>query len=119
MLQNGNTKPTNHDLPSDGLTLKELFEKNDGLTYNDFIILPGFINFSSDNVSLQSRLTKSISIKTPFVSTPMDTVTESTMASMQNSCSNNRNFAVCFFSSSSLLFLSCNGFEWWNWNYTS
>lgn len=82
MLHNGDNKTTtNHDLPSDGLTLSELFAKNDGLTYNDFIILPGFINFPSDDVSLQSRLTKSITIKTPFVSTPMDTVTESTMAS--------------------------------------
>jgi IMP dehydrogenase len=76
MLHNGN-----HNLISDGLTLKELFEKSDGLTYNDFIIFPGFINFSSDNVSLQSKLTKSITIQTPFVSSPMDTVTESTMAS--------------------------------------
>lgn len=80
MLQNGNGKTTIHDIPSDGLLLKELFERSDGLTYNDFIILPGFINFPSDSVSLQSRLTKSITIKTPFVSTPMDTVTESTMA---------------------------------------
>ena len=76
MLHNGN-----HDSKSDGSTLKELFRKNDGLTYNDFIILPGFINFSSDNVSLESKLTKSITIKTPFISSPMDTVTESTMAS--------------------------------------
>jgi IMP dehydrogenase len=77
MLQNGN----HYDSSSDGLTLKELFEKNDGLTYNDFIILPGFISFPSDNVSLQSKLTKNITIKTPFISSPMDTVTESTMAS--------------------------------------
>jgi len=66
---------------SDGLTIKELFQNNDGLTYNDFIILPGYINFSSDNVSLTSKLTKKITIKTPFVSSPMDTVTESKMAS--------------------------------------
>jgi IMP dehydrogenase len=84
MLQNGNSKTHYHDAISDGLTLKDLFEKNDGLTYNDFIILPGFINFSSDHVSLQSKLTKSITIKTPFVSTPMDTVTESTMASKRS-----------------------------------
>jgi IMP dehydrogenase len=82
MIQNGKTENGNYlDAQSDGLTLKQLFEKNDGLTYNDFIILPGFINFSSDNVSLESRLTKNITIKTPFISTPMDTVTESTMAS--------------------------------------
>jgi IMP dehydrogenase len=85
MLQNGNSKIHYHDTTiSDGLTLKDLFEKNDGLTYNDFIILPGFINFPSDQVSLHSKLTKSITIKTPFVSTPMDTVTESTMASKKS-----------------------------------
>jgi len=81
MLHNGSSKTNHYDVLSDGLTMKELFEKNDGLTYNDFIILPGYINFPSDNVSLQSKLTKTITIKTPFVSTPMDTVTESTMAS--------------------------------------
>ena len=66
---------------SDGLTIKELFQNNDGLTYNDFIILPGYIHFSSDAVSLKSKLTKKLTIKTPFVSSPMDTVSESTMAS--------------------------------------
>ncbi len=66
---------------SDGLTIKQLFQSNDGLTYNDFIILPGYINFASDYVSLTSKLTKKITIKTPFVSSPMDTVSESTMAS--------------------------------------
>ncbi len=81
MFHNGNSKTNHHDFTSDGLTLNNLFQSNDGLTYNDFIILPGFINFSSDNVSLQSKLTKSITIKTPFISTPMDTVTESRMAS--------------------------------------
>lgn len=71
----------NEENMSDGLTVKQLFQHHDGLTYNDFIILPGFINFSSDQVSLESKLTRKISIKTPFVSSPMDTVTESTMAS--------------------------------------
>jgi IMP dehydrogenase len=81
MHQNGNGTTDDHYSTSDGLTMKELFQNNDGITYNDFIILPGFINFSSDNVLLQSQLTKTINIKTPFISTPMDTVTESTMAS--------------------------------------
>ncbi len=81
MLRKVTSNGDTHELPSDGLTMEELFQKNEGLTYNDFIILPGFINFPSDNVSLQSKLTKTITIKTPFVSTPMDTVTESTMAS--------------------------------------
>ncbi|CAF0873828.1 unnamed protein product [Adineta ricciae] len=81
MHPNGHNQFTDdNEADNDGLTLKELFGRSGGLTYNDFIILPGFIDFSSDNVSLQSRLTKSITIKTPFISTPMDTVTESNMA---------------------------------------
>lgn len=72
----------NHDETiCDGLSVKELYQTNDGLTYNDFIILPGYIDFPSDKVSLTSKFTKNITIKTPFVSSPMDTVTESTMAS--------------------------------------
>jgi hypothetical protein len=81
MFHNGNGKKADDPTITDGLAIKELFQNHDGLTYNDFIILPGYIDFSSDNVSLQSKLTKSLNIKTPFISSPMDTVTESSMAS--------------------------------------
>ncbi|VEU24361.1 DEKNAAC105501 [Brettanomyces naardenensis] len=66
----------------DGLSAKELMDSkvNGGLTYNDFLILPGKIDFPSHDVSLDSKLTKKISLKTPFVSSPMDTVTEEEMA---------------------------------------
>lgn len=66
----------------DGLSIKELIDSTNfgGLTYNDFLILPGLINFPSSNVSLESKLTKKITLKTPFVSSPMDTVTEENMA---------------------------------------
>ncbi|XP_013859647.1 inosine-5'-monophosphate dehydrogenase 1b isoform X4 [Austrofundulus limnaeus] len=65
---------------SDGHTAEELCSKGDGLTYNDFLILPGFIDFTSDEVDLTSALTKKITLKTPLISSPMDTVTESAMA---------------------------------------
>ncbi|RWS15389.1 inosine-5', partial [Dinothrombium tinctorium] len=68
------------ELLEDGLTAKQLLNSGDGLTYNDFLILPGFIDFTTDEVQLKSQLTKKISLNAPLVSSPMDTVTESEMA---------------------------------------
>ncbi len=65
---------------NDGVSAKELFGGKMGYTYDDIILLPGHINFSVDEVNLSTRLTKNIRLNTPFVSSPMDTVTESHMA---------------------------------------
>jgi IMP dehydrogenase len=66
----------------DGLSAEELMDSkvNGGLTYNDFLILPGFIDFPASAVSLESKITKKITLKTPLISSPMDTVTETDMA---------------------------------------
>ncbi|KAG7162675.1 Inosine-5'-monophosphate dehydrogenase 1b-like 1, partial [Homarus americanus] len=67
-------------VPEDGNTGAQLFATGEGLTYHDFIILPGFIDFAAEEVDLTSALTKKVSLKAPLVSSPMDTVTESEMA---------------------------------------
>ncbi|KAL9090943.1 MAG: hypothetical protein Q9159_001686 [Coniocarpon cinnabarinum] len=66
----------------DGLDVQTLLDsaKHGGLTYNDFLILPGYIGFSASDVTLDTPVTKRITLKTPFVSSPMDTVTEHNMA---------------------------------------
>ncbi|KAF1741624.1 hypothetical protein MXB_3329 [Myxobolus squamalis] len=64
----------------DAMSLKELFENKNGITYDDFIILPGYIDFHRDIVDLHTKFTKEISLAVPFISSPMDTVTEYEMA---------------------------------------
>jgi IMP dehydrogenase len=64
----------------DGYSARELFDAGRGLAFNDFIILPGYIDFAADEVHLETSLTRNINIKKPLVSSPMDTVTESKMA---------------------------------------
>ena len=66
----------------DGLAVDELMDAraHGGLTYNDFLMLPGKIDFSAEQVSTESKITRNVVLKTPFMSSPMDTVTETDMA---------------------------------------
>jgi IMP dehydrogenase len=65
----------------DGLTAAELFERAPyALTYNDIILMPGFIDFAPADVDLSTQVTRDIRLARPLVSSPMDTVTEHRMA---------------------------------------
>lgn len=65
---------------ADGYSASELFAQASGLTYNDLILLPGHIHFAVEDVQLFTRISKQITLHTPIVSSPMDTVTEAQMA---------------------------------------
>ena len=63
-----------------GVSAEELLKDGEGITYDDFIMLPGYISFAVSDVELDTMLTREIRLKRPLSSSPMDTVTESKMA---------------------------------------
>ena len=72
------------DSIDDGLSAKQFFSSSvsnqEGVTYSDILLLPGYIDFLPEQVDLSTRVTRNITIKSPILSSPMDTVTESSMA---------------------------------------
>lgn len=52
----------------------------EGLTYDDVLIIPAYSNVLPKDVSIETKFSKNILLKTPIVSAAMDTVTESKMA---------------------------------------
>lgn len=67
----------------DGRSALDIFvKKNNGVgyTYDDLILMPGHIDFGVDAVKLETKISRNISLRVPLVSSPMDTVTEHTMA---------------------------------------
>ena len=64
----------------DGFWAESIFNHFTGYTYDDIIILPGYVSNGVDSINLSTKLTRNITIKAPIVSSPMDTVTEHNMA---------------------------------------
>lgn len=65
----------------DGASAADLFNSGaTGYAYNDFVMLPGHIYFGADDVSLTTKVSRNVELRAPFVSSPMDTVTEGDMA---------------------------------------
>jgi len=50
------------------------------LTFNDVLLIPGYSDFSRSEINIETNLTPKIKLKIPFVSAPMDTVTEAPLA---------------------------------------
>ncbi|CAB9518758.1 Inosine-5'-monophosphate dehydrogenase [Seminavis robusta] len=68
---------------AEGFTASQVFVKNPACvayTYDDLIMMPGHIHFGVGDVDISSNFTRNIRLNAPFVSSPMDTVTEHQMA---------------------------------------
>ena len=51
-----------------------------GLTFDDVLLLPGYSDFTRNQIDLSTKLSRNIKLSIPLVSAPMDTVTESKLA---------------------------------------
>jgi IMP dehydrogenase len=60
---------------------REKFKNADyALTFNDVLLLPGWTTIEPSEADVRSRVTRNVELNVPFISSPMDTVTESKMA---------------------------------------
>jgi len=50
------------------------------ITFDDVLLLPGYSDFTRDDIDLSIKLHANINLRIPIISSPMDTVTEAEMA---------------------------------------
>ena len=62
------------------MSLKNLSQIQEGLTYDDVLLVPAYSEVLPRDVRLKSMFTRNIELNTPIISAAMDTVTESNMA---------------------------------------
>ena len=62
------------------MSLKNLSEIQEGLTYDDVLLVPSYSEVLPREVQLKSLFSRNIQLNTPIVSAAMDTVTEANMA---------------------------------------
>ena len=74
------TLKANYISEDDGLPFSKIFDHGTCYTYDDIILHPGYIDFPADKVNLSTMLSRNLSLQTPVVSSPMDTITEADMA---------------------------------------
>ena len=67
---------------ADGYDAETIFQERaqQGVAYDDVILMPGYIDFGVDQVDMTTNFTRNIKISVPLASAPMDTVTEAEMA---------------------------------------
>lgn len=51
-----------------------------GYTFDDVLLVPGYSGFSRSDITLETKLTRKITLQIPLISSPMDTVTEARLA---------------------------------------
>ncbi len=62
------------------MSLSNITQIQEGLTYDDVLLVPAYSQVLPKDVQLKSKLTRNITVNTPILSAAMDTVTESNLA---------------------------------------
>jgi IMP dehydrogenase len=62
------------------MSLTNIGEIKEGLTYDDVLLVPAFSEILPREVQLKSKFSRNIEVNTPIISAAMDTVTESKLA---------------------------------------